>query len=257
VEGFEEARNVSIAGAKGAWILWIDCDEELLNPAKIHKYLRQNVLNAYGLQQHHLSVDPPMAMKPDIPMRLFRNGHGIRFYGIVHEHPETEINKGVGAATILSDLWIAHDGYLTEEVRRSRFLRNIDLVVRDRKKYPERILGYFLWLRDLIHLTRYRMEQMNGRGPDPQMIEWAQEAQGLYEKRYLENPIDPMSPDALQYYSEANRILRVGIPLRFKMAVGDGAEREIVGQFRTAEHASKFMAAVIRITAGQLEAKYF
>ncbi len=257
VEGFEEARNVSIAGAKGSWVLWIDCDEELLNPAKLHKYLRQNVLSAYGVQQHHLSVDPPMSIKPDIPMRLFRNGCGIRFFGIVHEHPETEINKGVGLATILSDTWIAHDGYLTEDVRRSRFLRNIDLVVRDRKKYPERILGHFLWLRDLIHLCRYRMEQMNGRGPDPQMLQWAAEAQRLYENRYLENPHDPMSPDALQYYSEANRILGAGVPLRFRMQVANSPEREIAGQFRTAELAARFMSAVVKVVAGQIEQKYF
>lgn len=257
VEGFEEPRNVSIAGAKGDWILWIDCDEELLNPGKMHKYLRQNVLAAYGVQQHHLSVDPPMSLKPDIPMRLFRNGLGIRFFGIVHEHPETEINKGVGLASILSDTWIAHDGYLTEDVRRMRFLRNIDLVMRDRKKYPERILGFFLWLRDLIHLCRYRFEQMNGRPPDPQMLQWAAEAQGLYEKRYLENPLDPMSPDALLYYSEANRILGAGVPLRFRVTIGNAQEKEIAGQFRTADLAARFIAAVTRTVAGQIEQKYF
>jgi len=257
VEGFEEARNVSISGARGSWILWMDCDEELLNPKKMNKYLRQNVLSAYGVQQHHLSVDPPMSLKPDLPMRLFRNGIGIRFFGIVHEHPETELNRGVGLATVLSDTWIAHDGYLTEEVRRSRFLRNIDLVIRDRKKYPERILGYFLWLRDLIHLCRYRLEQTNGMGPDQQIIKWALEAQDLYEKRYLDNPVDPMSPDALQYYSEANRILGAGMPLRFKIAIGNGAEKEITGQFRTSDAAAKFMGAVVKTVTGQFEHKYF
>jgi glycosyltransferase involved in cell wall biosynthesis/SAM-dependent methyltransferase len=256
VEGFEEARNFSIAAARGSWILWIDDDEELLQPEKLNKYLRPNPMNGYGVQQHHLSVDPPMALKPDLPIRIFRNGQGIRFFGIVHEHPELELNKGIGNGIVLSDTWIAHDGYLTEAVRRGRFLRNIDLVVRDRKKYPERILGYFLWLRDLIHLTRYQM-QMNGSGPTPQVVAWAKEAQELFEKRYLNNPGDPMTPDALMYYSEANRILGKGMPMRMKFQMGNGPEKEIQGQFSSAEKMAGFIGGVFRNIGAHFEGRYF
>lgn len=256
VVGFDEARNHSIAQAKGDWILWIDSDEEMLSPSKLIKYLRPNILNAYGLQQHHLSVDPPMNMKPDLPMRLFRNRKGMRFYGVVHEHPETEMNKGVGYALVISDTWIAHDGYLTEDVRRNRFLRNIDLVVRDRAKYPDRILGYFLWLRDLIHLCRYRLEQNNGTGPDAQVLGWAREAQKLYEERYLKAPNDPMAPDALSYYSEANRLLGEGVPMQVKLRVGNEGEREFMAQFRTSDAAAEFMATTMKSTVGKYEGKY-
>lgn len=256
VSGFDEARNHSIEKAKGDWILWIDSDEEILNPSKLVKYMRPNILNAYGLQQHHLSVDPPMNMKPDLPMRLFRNRKGMRFYGVVHEHPETEMNKGVGYALVISDTWIAHDGYLTEDVRRSRFLRNIDLVVRDRAKYPDRMLGYFLWLRDLIHLCRYRLEQNNGSGPDPQVRGWAAEAQRLYEERYLKAPHDPMAQDALAYYSEANRLLGEGVPMQVKMRVGNEGEREFMAQFRTSEAAAEFMANTMKSAVGKYEGKY-
>jgi glycosyltransferase involved in cell wall biosynthesis/SAM-dependent methyltransferase len=254
--GFDEARNRSIAQAKGDWILWIDSDEEILNPSKLLKYLRPNILNAYGVQQHHLSVDPPMNMKPDLPMRLFRNRKGMRFYGVVHEHPETEMNKGVGYALILSDTWIAHDGYLTEDVRRNRFLRNIDLVVRDRAKYPDRMLGYFLWLRDLIHLCRYRLEQTNGSGPDAQVLGWAREAQRLYETRYLKASNDPMAPDALAYYSEANRLLNEGVPMQVKMRVGNEGEREFLAQFRTSDAAAEFMAHTMKSAVGKYEGRY-
>lgn len=254
--GFDEARNRSIAQAKGDWILWIDSDEEMLNPSKLVKYLRPNILNAYGVQQHHLSVDPPMNMKPDLPMRLFRNRKGMKFYGVVHEHPETELNKGVGYALVLSDTWIAHDGYLTEDVRRSRFLRNIDLVVRDRAKYPDRMLGYFLWLRDLIHLCRYRLEQNNGSGPDAQVLGWAREAQRLYEGRYLKAQNDPMAPDALAYYSEANRLLGEGVPMQVKMRVGNEGEREFMAQFRTSDAAAEFMANTMKSAVGKYEGRY-
>ena len=256
IAGFDDARNRSIEQAKGDWILWIDSDEEFLNPTKLIKYLRPNILNAYGIQQHHLSVDPPMNMKPDLPMRLFRNRKGMRFYGVVHEHPETEMNKGVGYALVLSDTWIAHDGYLTEDVRRNRFLRNIDLVVRDRAKYPDRMLGYFLWLRDLIHLCRYRLEQTNGNGPDAQILGWAKEAQRLYEERYLENPNDPMAPDALSYYSEANRLLGEGVPMRVRLTIGNEGEREFMAQFRSSAAAANFMLHAMKSMVGKYEGKY-
>jgi glycosyltransferase involved in cell wall biosynthesis len=257
VEGFEEARNFSIQGARGSWILWIDDDEELLQPERLNKYLRKNPMNGYGLQQHHLSVDPPMALKPDMPIRLFRNGMGIRFFGIVHEHPERELNKGVGNGITLSDTWIAHDVYLTEAIRKGRFLRNIDLVFRDRKKYPERILGYFLLLRDLIHLTRYHLQMNNGAGPTPQVMAWAREAKELFESRYLNNPTDPMVPDALTYYSEANRILGLGLPVRFKFQIANTPEKEIVGQFSDSSKMAGFIASVLKGVGGHFEGRWF
>lgn len=257
--GFEETRNHSIKEATGDWILWIDSDEELLKPEKLWKYLRPNLLNAYAVQQHHLSVDPPMNLKPDLPMRLFRNNVGIKFYGVVHEHPEHEYNKGVGYALVLSDCWIAHDGYLTEDVRRKRFLRNIDLVIRDRKKYPDRLLGKFLWLRDLIHLCRYKMEQAKNNGSvmiDNQVIGWAKEAQTLYEDAYLENPYDPMAQDAVTYYSEANTILGKGVPVKVVIGVDGKQPTEIIARFRDSDCAAKFMHAVSKSILSPYEERY-
>ena len=86
-----------------------------------------------------------------MPIRLFRNHRDVRFFGFVHEHPETKINEGVGQSTILSDVNIAHDGYFTEEGRRGRFMRNINLMFKDRELYPERNLGKFLMIRDWVH----------------------------------------------------------------------------------------------------------
>lgn len=254
--GFDECRNHSIKDALGNWILWIDADEELLMPLHLHKYLRKNMLNAYALQQHHMSVDPPMNLKPDLPMRLFRNNMGIRFYGVVHEHPETELNKGVGYALVLSDAWIAHDGYLTEDVRRKRFLRNIDLVIRDRKKYPDRILGKFLWLRDLVHLCRYRLEQGNGTHADPQVQQWAREAQELFRENYMENPFDPMAAEAVAYYSEANRLLGIGVPVKFMIAVEGQPPKEIVAQFESSENAAIFLSKLTKAVLSPLEGRY-
>ena len=255
-EGFEMARNNSISSAKGDWILWIDSDEELLQYDKVCKYLRRNYFNGYAVQQHHMSVDPPTVLKPDLPMRLFRNGRGIKFYGHVHEHPEIELNGGVGHGIVLTDTWIAHDGYLTEKIRRDRFLRNIDLVVKDRKKYPERSLGHFLWLRDLIHLTRYRREQMNGQGPDIQCFQWAQEAKELFENKLLTDMKSPMLLEAIGYYSEANQLLNLGVPMKVEIKLADQPPVAFTAQFPNSEIAGKFIGTLSTNIVAETEGKY-
>ncbi len=152
--GFDEARNMSISGTDCDWILWIDSDEELIHPERIPKYLRANPIMAYSIPQHHLSVEPLGCMKTDLPSRLFRNNHGIRFYGRVHEHPELEMNEGLGLVITLGDVSISHPAYLTEDVRRSRFMRNWPLMRADRQVHPDRKLRRHLSLRDLSYVIR-------------------------------------------------------------------------------------------------------
>ena len=133
-DDFAAARNRSIEKATGDWVLWIDADEYLLGAENLGKYLRDNMYNGYVIRQHHHAIDAEF--KPDVPVRLFRNRMGIRFFGCVHEHPETGLNEGVKPAVILGDVHVMHDGYVTENVRRRRFLRNLPMVLKDRKRHP-------------------------------------------------------------------------------------------------------------------------
>jgi glycosyltransferase involved in cell wall biosynthesis len=160
-DDFGEARNRSMEGAKGDWILWIDADEYLVGGEHLGKYLRSNMYNGYVIRQHHQALDAEF--KPDVPVRLFRNNRGIKFYGVIHEHPEEALNEGIRPAVILSDVHIVHDGYITEKVRRERFLRNLPMLLKDRGKYPQRRLGLVFLARDYIHLARYEMERNKGR----------------------------------------------------------------------------------------------
>ena len=160
-DDFGEARNRSMEGAKGDWILWIDADEYLVGGEHLEKYLRANMYNGYVIRQHHQALDADF--KPDVPVRLFRNNRGIKFYGVIHEHPEEALNEGIRPAVILSDVHIVHDGYITEKVRRERFLRNLPMLLKDREKYPQRRLGLVFLARDYIHLARYEMERNKGR----------------------------------------------------------------------------------------------
>jgi len=218
--GFEGVRNISIKEATGDWIIWIDADEELLRAPNLEKYIRRNCFNGYAIRQHHFSASPPNAFKPDLPIRVFRNGKGIRFFGKVHEHPETALNESVVPAIVLSDVDIAHDGYLVEEGRRVKFQRNIGLMIADRRKYPERTLGKFLWIRDLLHLARYELERNKGQ-MTPEVVKYCEDAITLYEKEFLADT-SLYARDGLDYYSEALAILGRGFEAVWSLGAAPG-----------------------------------
>ena len=100
-QGFDAARNLTIERAGGEWILWIDDDEVLIHPDRIKMFLRNNMFDSLGLPQHHFAAEPPGLLKTDFPARLFRNNKGIKFYGVVHEHPEMIYNEGAGRSFLL------------------------------------------------------------------------------------------------------------------------------------------------------------
>jgi glycosyltransferase involved in cell wall biosynthesis len=244
--GFDTARNISIKDAKTDWILWIDSDEELLKSFNVRKYLRNNCYNGYSIRQHHFSTDAG-AMKVDMPVRLFRNNKGVKFLGHVHEHPELGINEGVGASTILSDVEIAHDGYLTEDVRRARFKRNIDLMLIDRQKNPERLLGKFLIIRDWVHIARYEIE--NNRGvPTEVAMKCCEQATEMFRKEFLEDN-NIYKDEALMFYSEALTILGQGLEYRFNINVAqektDAQRHDVIARFISDEEFVSFIKSKV------------
>ncbi len=224
--GFETPRNIALAECTMDWVLWIDADEKLLGAARLNQYLRSNGFAAYGVRQHHLAVDYPW--KPDIPTRLFRRqgwgGKAFRFFGMVHEHPELGLNEGPGPHVCLSDVHIAHIGYLIEEIRRGRFERNLPLLARDIDTYPERRLQKHLICRDNILLARRMLEQTGGRAT-PAVTKLCQETIAIYREHFLGKG-QQMGNDTLDYYSEAVRMLGTGMQVELKVA----AQRDGVGE---------------------------
>jgi SAM-dependent methyltransferase len=243
--GFAAARNATLERARGDWVLWIDDDEELLWPERLAKYLRDNPYDAYALPQHHFAVEPGGVIKTDYPCRLFRNGRGFAFHGIVHEHPELGLNGGAGRVLLLPDVAICHNGYLTEAVRRERFARNLPLMQRDRAAHPQRVLGRFLWIRDLAHLNRFEAEHAAGiptgsptGAVSPAMRARAEEAVTLWRGLLAEGHTR-LALDALPYYSECAHLLSGGgidftasLGLHFR-GLGDasGQPASVQGQF--------------------------
>lgn len=219
--GFETPRNESTEGAWCDWIMWIDSDEQLLDAKNLPKYLRNNVYVGYAVEQHHISVDALAAMKRDIPVRLYRNIPEMRFYGIVHEHAELGINKGIGPnVMVCGDIKLHHDGYLVESIRRERFQRNLRLLQCDRKKYPDRLLGWFLYeIRDCQHMARYEMEQ-NGGVISDQVQQLCNTTINAYRQKFMKENLAAMSEDALSYYSNALACLQVGLDISVDIEVG-------------------------------------
>ena len=211
--GFDEARNRSIKEASCDWVLWLDSDEKVVDQRAIHKYLRNNEYLGYGIAQHHYAVEPLGVMKTDFPIRLFRNHMNIKFFGVVHEHPEIKLNEHIGRAHIIGDVEIIHTGYLTEEIRRNRFKRNIDLMKRDREKYPERTLGKYLWIRDMAQMTKYELE--GGHCPKEVMKERSDHANELWRELVEAGEIR-MVVDSMDYYSFLNVCADRGVKATFK-----------------------------------------
>ena len=225
-DDFAAARNRSIENAAGDWILWLDADEYLLGAENLAKYLRDNMYHGYVIRQHHHALDAQF--KPDVPVRLFRNHHGVRFFGCVHEHPETELNKGVTPAVILSDVHIVHDGYVTEAIRRKRFLRNLPLLMKDRKLHPTRRLGLVFLQRDYIHLARYELERTRGQMTD-KAHKYLERAMQIH-REHFRSPDDQLYSYSFPLYQSALELLGEGFDLGYFLALSPEPLRDLGAQ---------------------------
>lgn len=211
VEGFETPRNMTLPHCLQDWVLWIDTDEKLIQPEAVAKYLRPNLFQGYSIRQHHFAVDTHF--DADLPVRLFRNNGKEKWVGLIHEHPEIEMNKGPGTTVVVGDVHIAHVGYLIEAGRQRRFQRNFPLLQADQKKYPERILQKHFIMRDLMLLCGYELRRNGGRMTDD-LRGYAREVVALYRKYFLGKPHFTNNDPAI-YYSEALGLLGEGFDTAF------------------------------------------
>lgn len=257
--GFETPRNEALEKAASDWVLWIDSDEALLRGGALRKYLRDNVYNGYNIRQHHFSAYPKNILEDDLPVRLFRTDRGGKFYGVVHEHVEIAINESMKSTYILQDVDIAHDGYLTEAIRRARFDRNYKLMLRDREKYPNRRLGKFLMLRDDLLAIRYKLEEGKG-GITEEMVKKCEEVIKTVREEFLGTE-DHIQMKALEYYSEALKFIGRGFAVTWNIAVAKDKPLfkwgdVITSQFETAEDLATFLGSKFNNMCEAFEGKY-
>ena len=218
--GFETPRNYGLGKCECEWVMWADTDERMLDGAKLTKYLRNNIFNGYSIKQHHFAVDT--SFNPDLPVRVFRKASGCRWFGMIHEHPETALNAGPGLTLVIPDVHLAHVGYLAESGRMKRFGRNYPLLMADMEKYPERILQKLFIMRDNLIRVNYELRQ-NGMMVTEPMREIARDVVSIYRKYFAGKQIIT-SADPLEYYSDALRILGEGFEMSFALGVGVGGD---------------------------------
>jgi glycosyltransferase involved in cell wall biosynthesis len=259
--GFDAARNLTLENANGDWFLWLDADEEVVRGNVLGKYLRPNCFNGYAIKQHHFAVEPAGILATDLPSRLFRRDIGARFLGCVHEHPELGDNEGIGPAMLIQDVHLVHTGYYTEDIRRGRFMRNIDLMYRDRKTNPKRRLGKFLWIRDLAHMCQFTLEQTNGVVTE-QVRGWSFEALATFQQ-LLEDGDLRLIVDSLGYYSTCVKMLGGGVDvaLRLDMQRETQAESMRAGEVRATfadrTHAERVLALIAKTELDKFDTKYW
>jgi glycosyltransferase involved in cell wall biosynthesis/SAM-dependent methyltransferase len=249
--GFDTARNVGLINSVTDWVLWIDSDERLTEPHELGRYLRANLLSGYTLQQNHFAVDTPIPA--DTPVRLIRNKIGLRFFGHIHEHPETAINKGPGLVAMVQSPQLAHVGYISNSQRAGRFFRNRPMMEMDRQRYPNRVMGYHLEARDLWLVLNEGLARNNGEVTS-QMVPIAQEIVRQCKMFYAAD-IPLMGIDPRPFLTTALRILGVGFDAEVQVRIG----RDNVGDPPTEaslrfESVGDFKAHLERLTKDKLAA---
>ena len=260
VDGFDAARNESVEGASGDWILWCDADEEMHEAWNLHRLARPSLHEGYGCAQIHYSLDPAQVLTTDYPCRFYRNHRDIRFYGLVHEHPEKIIGQAIPSSVMRPEVKFLHGGYMDEETRRLRYQRNFPLLMRDREAYPARKLNSFLWLRDLAQGMIFEQEQMGGRvAPD-------HEARALSGIKVFESLIEGSPPrmisDAMPYYSHCVATLGTGFEAKIEVntlcpgAPDLAAKFSLAGRFHSRKFYQRVAAHLLEESTKEYEGRY-
>lgn len=218
--GFSEARNRVLAATTGDWFLWIDSDEILCGAMDLGKYLDGAFFRGYVIPQNHLHLDA--SMTTDTPVRVFRKGVDIQFYGCVHEQPQQgDCNGEIQPGLQLADVQIAHTGYLHEGIRRQKCLsRNLPLLVRDRQQFPARELGHLLVLRDYANLSLWAKEQ-NGGHLTAAAEKYYGQVVALFEAHFMD-PDHKYHALARPFYEQALRHIDGAIEVEVGMMAGPG-----------------------------------
>ena len=255
--GFDNARNATIEKANCDWIMWIDSDEKFNSPEYMHLHTRHSMVQGYMIPQHHIAIEPPGLIKTDLPVRLFRNHKGIKFFGRVHEHPELEVNKGVGFTLPIARSTIMHEGYETEDVRKGRFGRNLPLLMRNRQELEDRYLDKLLVIRDMAQMCRFEIEQ--GTPIHQEMKDRAKIGIDLFEELIENNA--RMAVDTLPYYSDLCRIKDVGFEVNMVVDIKKDTRPDkgidISARYASKEHLQKMINVLINEKVKYYEEKYY
>jgi glycosyltransferase involved in cell wall biosynthesis len=214
-EGFAGARNKVLDATTGDWFLWIDTDEILIDGHFLWQYIQDGgPMVGFMIHQTHLTMDGAPTF--DRPVRLFKKRDDIRFYGCVHEQPQQgDCNGDIWPTLDLVDVKIAHTGYLTEDIRRSKMVhRNHGLLRRDVEVNGARKLTKLLWVREFTQMGQMA-EEDHGVGSYQSRHNFKQ-AIALYEQ-YFSDPANKYHALGRPFYETA--LQRVAGAMEFDLGL--------------------------------------
>lgn len=132
--GFSYIKNHLIREATGDWIICLDADEEMeIDPDKsnlkrfthgINVALTSHTLHTTHLEPHW-SISDLDTIKKEAPWlhqrhwRIFKNGLGIQWLGILHEELRLPNGRHIGAYSRTSDVKMYHYGMMANPSKRS------------------------------------------------------------------------------------------------------------------------------------------
>ena len=137
---FAAARNFGLDRALGQWFMYLDADEQLVNPEELITFF-----NSKDKRDKYFSAEINICSFLDkekkqtsnfSASRIFRMNMGNRFFGAIHEVP-----MRITPAKIFTKSYFEHYGYLyeTEEDKKRKFKRNNDLLEIELEKSPDDI----------------------------------------------------------------------------------------------------------------------
>lgn len=141
VDSFAEARNQSLAQARGEWIFWMDADDVISE--ECGRQLRE-------LIEKHPDKDAAYQVQVKIPpgegewsetvvdhVKLFPNAPDIRFEFRIHEQVLPSLRRK-GIQVLPSDLYVVHQHYdRSTGGQQKKRLRDFGLLERDLKEHPD------------------------------------------------------------------------------------------------------------------------
>ena len=174
----------------------------------------------------------------------------------IHEHPELELNSGPGPIVVLSDIHIAHIGYLDEEGCQRRYWRNLPLLEMDIAKNPDRLIQKHFLCRDKVLMARYILSA-NGGQLTEQVRALCEDTVELYRKYFMGKP-GYVNINSLQYYSEALKFLGRGIDVEMTLvAEPPGKLNGSATRFETEEDLRAELDWRVKDTVTPLLGKYY
>jgi len=254
---FGWARNESIKHTTADWILWIDTDEALEMPEVVARYLTDSPFNGLSLKQCHVMKDAPYRF--DRPIRMFRrvpggkqSGMTYTCQGVIHEHFQPSMNELIQPALQVVGGDIIHLGYINERLRRVKCEgRNIPLLMWDREKNPDRVLGSLLEAREYANYAKWEIEDIRRKTGNPHpRVERNRNVLLRGLAILSESFFDPSGvywEPAFEVYQDTLRLLDMGSD--FLVAEFDPQTEEMVGtryRFATSEHHAIYVADVLK-----------